>query len=462
VAGNDLTADSTLDLQFPACLAADFPRELPVAEAAVERVLATVSGASFESLEQRSPGLKGNDWSNYLRCSVARMVHAAGALRRKGVPDGRLLDYGAYFGNFALMFAELGYAVDAIDSYRSYETALHSIVDLFSAAGVRPLDFEAVGRDLHDIAPATYDVVLCMGVVEHIPHTPRLLLEALDRVLKPGGVLLLETPNLAHLYNRQKLARGDAIMTPIAQQYYATLPFEGHHREYTVGEVVWMAEQLGHQVLVTELFNYSAYNGGTLVGRDVTNHWRMVAEPTMREIILVVSRKPVEDRSPAVSPDWTSTYEEVEHYWQRLAPPRGGHEEAEAIIETELLLVELQHAVQIRDGLLANYQRINLELQDGIAQRDQEIVRRDRETVHEISTRDQEISRRDRETIQEISARDQEIVRRDRETRHEIGRRDQIIRELNADLGALKQKFDAKLSERLKRQWRRLLGQPEP
>jgi 2-polyprenyl-3-methyl-5-hydroxy-6-metoxy-1,4-benzoquinol methylase len=404
VAGDNLTAETTLDLRFPACLAADFPRELPVAEACVERVLAAVQGSSFEPLEERSPGLKENDWSNYLRCSVARMVHAAGALHRKGAATGRLLDYGAYFGNFALMFAELGYTVDAIDAYREYMTALHPIVDLLSAAGVRPLDFDVVGRDLHAVAPATYDVIVCMGVVEHIPHTPRVLLEALDRVLKPGGVLVLETPNLAHLYNRQKLARGEAVMTPIAQQYYAMLPFEGHHREYTVGEVVWMMEQLGYQVLVTELFNYSAYGGGTLAGRDVTNHWRMVADPTMREIILVVSRKAAGSRSAAAQSDWTATYEDMERYWQRLAPPGGGREEAQALIETELLLVELQHAVELRDGLLETEQRIKLHLQD------------------------------------------------------EIGRRDQIIRDVNADIGALQRTLDAKLSERLKRRWRRLVG----
>ena len=87
--------DASLPLDFPACLAEDFPREVPVALAAVDRSIAAIDRRSFDTLERHSPALKENNWANYLRCSLARMVHAAGALRRAGVQSGRLLDYGA-------------------------------------------------------------------------------------------------------------------------------------------------------------------------------------------------------------------------------------------------------------------------------------------------------------------------------------------------------------------------------
>ena len=38
-------------------------------------------------------------------------------------------------------------------------------------------------------------------------------------------------------------------------QYYATILYEGHHREYTVDEVVWMVQEAGHEVTAAELFN---------------------------------------------------------------------------------------------------------------------------------------------------------------------------------------------------------------
>jgi hypothetical protein len=141
-------ADRRVEMNFPACLAADFPDALPAAERAVDVVLDAIKQSpSFTPLEERSPGLRGNDWSNYLRCSEARMVHAAQALARAGA-RGRVLDYGAYFGNFALMLRELGYEVDAVDAYGTYRPSLDPVIALLQRRGIATLDFAEVGRDL--------------------------------------------------------------------------------------------------------------------------------------------------------------------------------------------------------------------------------------------------------------------------------------------------------------------------
>ena len=100
-----------LNLDFPHCLEADFPDDLPGACSAFESIADAIAGADFSALSRRSPALTGFDWRSYLRCSIARMVHAGAALRRRGVVSGRLLDYGSYFGNFALMFARAGFSV---------------------------------------------------------------------------------------------------------------------------------------------------------------------------------------------------------------------------------------------------------------------------------------------------------------------------------------------------------------
>lgn len=118
--------DRTVTMDFPSCLAADFPDDLPHAVRAVDEVLEAVAVSdSFAPLEERSPGLRGNDWSNYLRCSEARMVHAARLVRTIGLTTGRVLDYGAYFGNFSLMMRAKGFEVDAIDSFETYRPSLN-------------------------------------------------------------------------------------------------------------------------------------------------------------------------------------------------------------------------------------------------------------------------------------------------------------------------------------------------
>jgi 2-polyprenyl-3-methyl-5-hydroxy-6-metoxy-1,4-benzoquinol methylase len=281
-----------LDLDFPRCVANEFPEAFPYAWRATELVLPTCVDVDLAALERRSPALRGFDWECYLRCSVVRMAQALNALFKLGLRTGRLLDFGSYFGNFALMCANAGFQVDALDSYRTYGAALRKASQLLQDSGVRVIDFEDVGVDLQRLEPNTYDIVLCMGVIEHIPHTPRLVLQAINRVLRPNGLLLIDTPNLAYQANRLKLARGESIFCPITAQFNTELPFEGHHREYTGPELTWMLQQLGHEVLSTIWFNYSLYQSGSLSGTDLVNHRIMQANPSARELLLSVSRKP--------------------------------------------------------------------------------------------------------------------------------------------------------------------------
>jgi 2-polyprenyl-3-methyl-5-hydroxy-6-metoxy-1,4-benzoquinol methylase len=403
----DMSGRESVDLEFPACLAEDFGAELPDAIEAVETILASTSGTDFSALARNSPALGADQWQwqTYLRCSVARMVHVVAALRARGVTGGRVLDFGAYFGNFSLLFARLGFTVDALDAFGAYGPCLDGPIAVLRAAGVRLLDFADVGRELEHLAAAQYDVVLCTGVIEHVPHTPRFLLEALDRVLRVGGELVIDTPNLVHIYNRQKFARGESVHADIRAQYYTERPFEGHHREYTMAELVWMLEQLGHTAQRVEAFNYSMYEQTTLRGRDVVNHWAMVKDPAMREVLMTVSTKPESRPVPPLAPaEWQSVLVDPEAHWQRALP-------AETIIpavspEGEQMLTVLQAEIDRRDTLLGQAQR-----------------------AHDATE----------QSLQE------EIVKRDR-----------TVAELHSQIGALQRSLDAKLSEVVKRRWRHM------
>lgn len=279
---------SGVELKFPACIEEEFPQWFPAAWDAVEQTLKAVQGADLTPLERRSPGLKGYAWDTYLRCSVVRMVHAAQALHDRGVGGGLLLDYGSYFGNFALMFAKLGYRVHAVDAYQQYGHAFGSVTRLLLDHEIEVHDLSEGGFGSESMA---YDVVISAGVIEHIPHTPRYFLETLNALLRPSGWLLLDTPNLAYLYNRQKLARGETIFCPISCQYGTELPFEGHHREYTIAEMRWMLERIGHRDIAVQTFNYSLYGAPVLLGLDAANYRQMMEDPSAREVILTVSRK---------------------------------------------------------------------------------------------------------------------------------------------------------------------------
>lgn len=281
-----------IELDFPDRFRREQPELFDLIWGATREVLAAVEGADFTPLERRSPMLRGFDWDAYIRLSAIRILRLARHARVLMPPGARVLDFGAYFGNFSLAMQRLGFRVDALDAYSSYRGALDGAQALLERAGVRVVDLETVGWQLEQISPGSYDLVICAGVIEHIPHTPRPVLEAIDRVLAPGGTLMLDTPNLAYLYTRERLGRGESIFPAISAQYETEIPFEGHHREYTAAEVEWMLSRIGHKLIALETFNYSLFGQKRLEGIEAERFRRMEEDPSLREVILSVSRKP--------------------------------------------------------------------------------------------------------------------------------------------------------------------------
>ncbi len=273
-----------MKLSFTDELQRDFASEFPIADQAARQVMACLGGKDYTALEKHSPGLKGFDWSNYINLSSIRMVRALRLLREHLHPGARVLDFGAYFGNCSLMLAQAGYQVTALDAYDSYGTCFDDNKRLLIEQGVQVQSFADFNPE------GGYDAVVLMGVIEHVPHTPRLLLQDLHCSLVGSGLLVLDTPNLAYIYNRQKLARGQSVHPPIQSQFATEVPFEGHHREYTADEIEWMLQASGFSVLESEAFNYSLYGLTELAGVDLENYLAMQADPTMRELLIYAAR----------------------------------------------------------------------------------------------------------------------------------------------------------------------------
>ncbi|MDX6681270.1 MAG: hypothetical protein QOG94_1309 [Solirubrobacteraceae bacterium] len=103
--------------------------------------------------------------------------------------DPRALDVACGDGRHARQLAELGFAVDAIDvSDVAIDALRAAAADLGLAIDARVVDLEreALPED-------RYDVVVCMSYLQ------RDLFGALERALRPGGLLLYETFAPAHV-----------------------------------------------------------------------------------------------------------------------------------------------------------------------------------------------------------------------------------------------------------------------
>ncbi len=108
-----------------------------------------------------------------------------------------VMEIGCANGYVALLFRLMGFDVKAMDACEDPHRAA-----VFSSRGI---GFERVNLNdvnpLGEAEPSSCDLVLLGEVFEHVLNEPFRLLENIHRMLRPGGVLILTTPNPSTLAN---------------------------------------------------------------------------------------------------------------------------------------------------------------------------------------------------------------------------------------------------------------------
>ena len=99
-------------------------------------------------------------------------------------------------------------------------------------------------RDRVPAADGSYDLVLFCEILEHMTHDPLACLAEIARLLRPGGRLVLTTPNVARLENVARLAVGENLYDP----YSGYGPYGRHNREYTQRELFALLAHAGFDV----------------------------------------------------------------------------------------------------------------------------------------------------------------------------------------------------------------------
>ena len=109
-------------------------------------------------------------------------------------PDPRILDVGAGIGNNIPTLVRLSSSITAVDvsndtlvmlkqKYKNAPATIHTIV----------ADIEAL-----PLGDDAFDLVICTEVFEHVKNMPKAITEC-TRVLKPGGYIILSSPNYFNL-----------------------------------------------------------------------------------------------------------------------------------------------------------------------------------------------------------------------------------------------------------------------
>lgn len=106
--------------------------------------------------------------------------------------NGRVLDIGCNNGNLAFLLRKQGVSPEQLD-YVGIDIAEESI-ECAQSRNI-PGTFFQVGSTLDIHYPdESFDAITLVEVIEHMPEQSRAIREA-ARVLKPGGIILLSTPN---------------------------------------------------------------------------------------------------------------------------------------------------------------------------------------------------------------------------------------------------------------------------
>jgi SAM-dependent methyltransferase len=102
----------------------------------------------------------------------------------------------------------------------------------------------------------SYDLVVAAEVIEHLHSSPVTVLRHLASWARPGGWVLLQTPNAVALHKRLRMLAGRNPIEPIRLD--PSNP--GHFHEYTLGELRDAAREAGLGVGGWRTANYFGSN----------------------------------------------------------------------------------------------------------------------------------------------------------------------------------------------------------
>lgn len=158
-------------------------------------------------------------------------------------------DIAAGFGFLSVLLYRQGIEV------RAAEKDVH-LLEFAEAQGVA-ITRHSIGAGKPPFEDESLNFIVLSEVIEHLKVSPLLLFKQLALFLKPGGKLVVTTPNVARLQHIEALAAGENFLEAFAED--APLgedptDFLEHVREYSVREIVEAVEGAGfgvEQVLMT-------------------------------------------------------------------------------------------------------------------------------------------------------------------------------------------------------------------
>jgi SAM-dependent methyltransferase len=193
--------------------------------------------------------------AGYLRKHMVRYRDFCEIIAANCPADGRLLSIGCEPGHVEILLKKFyGFRQVAGLSYRASPEFKRRMAEF----DIPMLECDVENQPIPD-ADGSFRSVVFLEALEHMFNGVPYALSEMQRVLAPGGVIVLSTPNLAQFRNRIKLLQGKSVNWPLdgAKRFFAKPVHMRHNREYTAKEVCFLLREAGFEVKGVQYGEYS-------------------------------------------------------------------------------------------------------------------------------------------------------------------------------------------------------------
>jgi ubiquinone/menaquinone biosynthesis C-methylase UbiE len=186
--------------------------------------------------------VQNEEMGDYFRGSIDRFCDIAWEIRSAK----KVLDVGCGQGILLFLLSELGHECHGLDISEASD-------DLSNRFKQKNIKFQTcnIEADSLPYPDGYFDAVVCCQVLEHFTHSHLWAVQEIYRVLKKGGIVEIDVPNVVCFRNRSRMLRGKNITWDYEKHYLLEKPiiYKGlsfypnrHNREFTKNELKLLLE----------------------------------------------------------------------------------------------------------------------------------------------------------------------------------------------------------------------------
>jgi 2-polyprenyl-3-methyl-5-hydroxy-6-metoxy-1,4-benzoquinol methylase len=204
-----------------------------------------------------------------------------------------VVDVGIAGGMFPFLLHKLGINVIGLDwgeiSSQQELEKMHPGVKVYACC------YE---KDQWPLQDNSVDIVTHLDLIEHVHPPQQFMFKEIRRILRPGGILIITTPNLASLRKRIGILRGQH---PVGQlkEFFESNPFVEHIREFTVNEVSQIVKWASFEVISAYCINHIYYTryaeAPTAIKKITLKIYKFLTllKNDLKDTVVVEARKPI-------------------------------------------------------------------------------------------------------------------------------------------------------------------------